>query len=137
MTDEKPKHDYKSQGRKNRQAGKRFEKKVEEDLESKGWIVMRFAKQVDLVQSKLINPKPHYNPFTKSIGYAGTGFPDFICFKQNDLDNFIIQFIECKVNGSLSPIERDKCEWIQKNLHIPISVASKGEKRGVINYETK
>lgn len=140
----KQKHDYKKQGKKNRAAGKRFEKKVEEDLESNGWIVMRFAKQVDLKQNKLINPKPHFNPFLKSISYAGTGFPDFICIKM--FDNYkiqttgeegyswLIQFVECKVNGTLSKIEKEKVEWILSNLHIPVFVANKGEKRGEIIY---
>jgi hypothetical protein len=148
-----------SQGKKNRASGKRFERKVEESLEKAGWIVMRFAKQVDLVQSKLINPKPHYNPFTKSISYAGTGFPDFICIRSNNIGikieaddkekaqnmkfnykilgtpGFIVQFVECKCNGILSKVEKEKIEWIKNNLYIPILIASKGEKRGEIIYD--
>lgn len=46
-----------------------------------------------------------------------------------------IKFIECKVNGQLSKIEKEKVEWIEQNLHIPVFVATKGEKRGVIEYD--
>lgn len=129
-----------ARGKKNKAAGKAFERKVETDLESHGWIVMKFNKQIDLVQSKLVNAKPKFNPFTRGVIYSGVGFPDFICFRKNTNpeiepieDVFNIQFVECKSNGSLSPEEKLKCNWIQTNI-APVYIASKTQKRGEIVY---
>jgi hypothetical protein len=47
----------------------------------------------------------------------------------------LIKFVECKCNNKLSWVEKQKCDWILNNLHIPVFVASKGEKRGEIIYE--
>ena len=93
----------KEQGRKNRASGKRFEARVMQDLENKGFITARWTKSVELPKleeaqaihlgnnkwlkrlepskGRLINPKPRYNPFTKSIQYSQSGFPDFIAFR--------------------------------------------------------
>jgi len=125
-------------GKANRAAGKRFERKVEQDLENNGWIVIRFAKQVDIEQNKLINPKPFFNFSTKSISYAGTGFPDLLIINGSGITKdgpvFFIKLIECKINGMLDKEEKAKAEWIKNNLKIPIEVASRGEKRGEIKY---
>ena len=42
--------DYKKQGKKNRQAGARFELKVRKDLESKGWIVDKWSNNVEFIE---------------------------------------------------------------------------------------
>ena len=103
--------DKKTQGKKNRQAGARFELKVRKDLEGKGWIVAKWMNNVeevcyankngemevtencslsDALKSepkfpirKLIPAKRKYNPFNKALG-IGTGFPDFIAFRHGD-----------------------------------------------------
>jgi hypothetical protein len=89
-------------------------------------------------KGKLINAKHTFNPFTKAMS-AGNGFPDFVCFKYETLIDtnvlFMIRLIECKMNGKLDKIEKEKVEWIKSNLKIPVIVASKGEKRGEIKYE--
>ena len=92
--------DKKTQGKKNRQAGQRFEVKVRKDLESKGWIVDRWSNNVKFImevqpikvgvkenkevttitvteyerlKGKLVPAKSMFNMRT-------TGFPDFIVY---------------------------------------------------------
>jgi hypothetical protein len=142
--------DNKTKGRKNRQKGKEFERKIREDLEKKGWIVIRWDKNIDLINKKLINSKPKFNPFTKSLIMNSGGFPDFLCIKfktngygiqclpkgkwnMNITPIFDIRLVECKINGYLTPEEREKCKWIKINLKIPIVIASKNKKE--IKYE--
>jgi len=103
--------DKKIQGKKNREAGQRFEVKVRKDLESKGWIVDKWSNNVefkkiygeDVLKKKIDIDKISWNIESKEIydqGYIGklipskhkfrgpgipmaigTGFPDFIAFK--------------------------------------------------------
>lgn len=160
----KPKHDYRKQGKKNRAAGKRFEIKVREDLEKQGWIVFRNSNDVEkkLIKkdnislgtpegaimrlepeySKFSQAKSKWNPFTRSPMSIQSGFPDFVCIKlyiEDEGDKieqfFKVQFVECKVNNQLSKEEKEKVKWIKEHLKISVIVASKGEKRGTINYE--
>ena len=42
--------DKKTQGKKNRQAGARFELRVRKDLESKGWIVSKWMNNVEFLE---------------------------------------------------------------------------------------
>ena len=94
----------KTQGKKNRAAGARFELKVRHDLESKGWIVDKWSNNVEFRApnakevgealqltgsgfsaqkvGKLIPAKRKYNPFKKVMA-IGTGFPDFVAFKRS------------------------------------------------------
>jgi hypothetical protein len=88
--------DYKKQGKSNKAKGKRFEDKVREDLESKGWIVSKWQNNVEFDtklicdgqgtidgerHGKLVPSKPKWNPFKKQLMYTGTGFPDFIAYR--------------------------------------------------------
>ena len=128
---ETKKINYQSQGKKNRVKGKLFEVKVRADFESKGYIVCKWANNIDLEKGKIVPVKPKFNPFTKSIMYAGTGFPDYVCFKLNPCE---ILGVECKVGKYLDANEKAKCKWlIDKGLKILI--ASRGDKRGEIKYE--
>jgi len=142
-------------GKHSRAAGKRFELKVREDLEKDGWIVVRWDKNVEFTDDmkeclrllplggevpvgKLVRVKPKFNPFTKSLMMNSGGFPDFVCIRYLGVEygsTFGVLLIECKCNGTLSKIEKEKVEWIKQNLKIPVFIASKGEKRGTINYE--
>lgn len=100
MTDkntDKKQIDKKTQGKKNRQAGARFELKVRKDLESKGWNVFKNTNNVEFkeypvgvtssrggdggidILGKLIPAKRKYNPYKKVMA-IGTGFPDFVAF---------------------------------------------------------
>ena len=146
--------DYKKQGKSNRARGKAFELKVRHDLEKKGWIVDRWSNNVEFDKiidkegepvytypvGKLITAKHTFNPFTKAMS-AGNGFPDFICIKRQEETNeetfkphFFVKFVECKINGKLDKIEKEKIEWLKDNLHIHTIIAVKGE-RGEIIYE--
>lgn len=127
--------DYKKQGKKNRAAGKRFELKVREELEKKGWIVFRNSNDVEL--GKFRQAKSKYNPFTKSLMMTQSGFPDFICISlmADEQNNRAVLFVECKINGYLKPEERAKADWIKNNLKIPIVIVKKGVKRGETIHE--
>lgn len=116
-------------GRKNRKAGKRFENKVQEYLESQGWIVMRFTKKIE--NGKLVNCKPKFNPFTRTIQSFQTGFPDFLCLRLRPAE---IKLVECKMNGYLNPGEREMVKSLNELGFDKIEVASKDEKE--IKFET-
>jgi len=155
-----------AQGTKSRKQGKAFELKVRHDLEDKGWIVTKWQNDVQfgagsvLVDTatmdsnkgilgtamcnsgKIIPAKHQFNPFTKAMS-AGNGFPDFVCFKKADChldgfvaERFIIQFVESKMTGKLSKVEKEKLEWLELNTKIPCYISKKGEKRGAIIYES-
>jgi hypothetical protein len=141
-------------GKKSRAAGQRFETKVRQDLESKGWIVNKWMNTVDCDRDgkigKLVPAKRKYNPFMK-VMTIGTGFPDFICFK--GIDNpkeetiegtqipeeymrksekkiFDVIGLEVKSNGYLDQIERGMCFWLLENkIFSQILIAKKREDR--------
>ena len=120
-------------GKKSRRQGKAFELSVRKDLESKGWIVCRWDKQVNLETNQLENSKPKFNPYTRSIMNMSSGFPDFLIL-MNQGANWKIKLVECKMNGVLDKEEKEKIEWIQNNLYIKVDIASKGEHPGEITY---
>ena len=155
--------DYKKQGKKNRASGKAFELKVRKDLESKGWIVSKWANNIEFTNEgdcvkeggkvvheywngRMIPAKGQYNPFFKRIVGEGSGFPDFIAFYQpgqhpivvkgqGDVYLYDIVGYECKINGYLDKIEKEKCKWLIENkVFNRILIASKGKKRGEIIY---
>ena len=137
--------DKKTQGKKNREAGRRFEKRVRADLEKKGWIVDRWTNNVEfniefqgdavctdpeeVTVGKLIPAKPKFvfNPAIKRripIGMS-SGFPDFIAFNQliteaqNDKHEIVLGYeligVEVKSTGKLDKEEREKCRWYLNN----------------------
>lgn len=120
-------------GSKSRGAGARFELKVREEMESRSWILTKWMNNVDLEKGKIIVAKRKYNPFQKAM-VIGTGFPDFIAFRRYGEKCEVIG-VECKMNGTLSKIEKEKCKWLMKNnIFSEILIAKKGEKRGSIEY---
>jgi len=161
--------DYKKQGKRNRQAGARFELKVRSDLESKGWIVDRWTNNVEFLDGLSVSAEKgkeiEVNRFhmkarlIKAKSFMGrsrtNGFPDFIMFGKNMIDDTEIipihwnkkieeiEFpedgiygVECKSNGYLDKIEKEKCKWlIDNNIFSKILIASKGKKRGEIEYK--
>jgi hypothetical protein len=121
-------------GKNSRAKGARFELKVRADLESKGRIVDKWSNNVDLDEDKLIVAKRKFNPFSKVMA-IGTGFPDFISFKQIHEGTYDIIGVEVKINGTLSKIEKEKCKWyLDKEIFSQIWIAKQGEKRGQIEY---
>jgi len=132
--------DYQKQGIKNRLSGARFELKVRSDLESKGWIVDRWTNNVEFPEgiSKQLIEARNYGKLIKAKSFMGrsrtNGFPDFIAFKSLHM-GFIVQGVECKSNGYLDKIEKEKCVWyLKNNIFSKILIASKGTKRGEIKY---
>jgi len=128
-------------GKKSRAAGQRFENKVRKDLESKGWICDKWSNQVDLENNKLVPSKHKF----RGVGIPmamGTGFPDFVCFhlqiKIHDVSpvGYNVIGVECKSNGYLDKIEKEKCKWYKDNkIFSEILIASKSKERGEINYK--
>ena len=154
--------DKKTQGKKSRQAGARFELRVRADLEKKKWIVAKWPNNVEFhndedvhdllfTTGKLVKAKPKFvfNPGLKRripIG-IGAGFPDFIIFKPVEWHNpnvspmkkyyqyYEIEGVESKMNGYLDKEERAKCKWLIENkIFSKIKIARKGKKRGSIEY---
>ena len=158
------KKNKKTQGKKNRAAGARFELKVRKDLESKRWVVSKWMNNVEfniehqgdavqiipdeVVVGKLIPAKHKFRG--PGIPMAiGTGFPDFVCFSYCDSgsqygrdfngiyskDVHYMIGVEVKSNGYLDKEEKEKCKWLlENNIFSKILIASKGEKRGEIKY---
>lgn len=127
-------------GKKSRASGARFELKVRKDLEAKGWITDKWTKNVDLETRELIPAKRKFNPFNKVMS-IGTGFPDFIAFKQivgekkDDFQVYKVIGVESKSRGALDKIEKDKCQFLlERGVFKDILIARKGEKRGAIEY---
>lgn len=147
--------DYKTQGKKNKAAGTRFENRARTILERGGWTVAKWTNNVEFSKEneafpinqisdnmgKLVKAKPKFsfNPALKRrlpVG-MGSGFPDFICFRHNGFngarEGYEIMFVEVKMNGYLDPEEKKKVEWYKRMFsHARFRVATKGEKRGEI-----
>ncbi|MEK6840962.1 MAG: hypothetical protein AABX79_03335 [Nanoarchaeota archaeon] len=126
------------QGKKSRASGARFERKVREDLERKGWIVSKWMNTVDYDKEgkigKLVPAKRKFNPFLRALS-MGTGFPDFICLKRDSSGNYEAIGLEVKRNGYLDKIERGMCHWLlEHRIFSRILVAKTGKKRGEIEY---
>ena len=153
----------KKQGKRNRQAGARFELKVRKDLEEKGWIVDRWGNNVEIGELKFIknehelklieendNVKTYdsgdvYEQSTKLVpakrgrfNLSTTGFPDFLAYRDAEtlMPVYYVTGVECKTNGYLKPEEKQKCQWLlDNNIFAKIFIAQKGEKRGTILYK--
>jgi len=145
--------DYKKQGKKNLELGRRFENLVRRDLENKGWIVSRWQNNVKTKSRQRVEyASESYELVPARQGKfrkTSTGFPDFIAFRliilkewnvMNGIqtDGYVYEIIgvECKSNGYLTPEEREKCKWLLENkIFSKILIARKGKKRGEIIYE--
>ena len=147
--------DYKKQGKRNRVAGAKFEKRVREDLESKGWIVSKWQNNVNFTAKIIpIHPDPKIRDMDKRLKPLGkcvpskpgrfkmmqTGFPDFIVYREgnNFSPYFEIQFVECKTNGYLSKEEKEKAKWYLKNNYCSKFLIAKKVKKGrkvVVEYK--
>lgn len=134
------------QGKKNRQSGADFERRVRKDLESNGWICDKWTNNVDLENNKLIPAKRKYNPFNKVMA-IGTGMPDFIAFKLiyvttskeniKKLNGYEVIGVECKVGKYLDADEKEKCRWLlDDNIFSKILIAYKTKEKNKIkiNY---
>lgn len=109
--------DFKAQGKANRAKGARFELKIRKFFEDMGWIVCKWQNNIDLEEQKIIQAKA--NPFNK-FNRSGNGFPDFLVFQpttQRGYRKYILKFVECKSNGTLSKLEKQKMEFLRSDGH--------------------
>jgi hypothetical protein len=70
-------------------------------MEEEGWIVDKWSNNIDLQTDEIVKAKS--NRFLS----RSCGFPDFVMFKKYVV-NYDLQFVECKVNGTLSKEEKLK-----------------------------
>ena len=139
--------DYKKQGKRNKVMGADFERRTRVDLESKGWVLSKWQNNIETGNDKkgwLVKDLWKCAPAKPGrFRMIQTGFPDFIAYKLKDIayEGFMpyeVIFVECKTNGYLSKIEKEKAIWYLKNNYCSkFLVASKyKEKNRVkINYK--
>jgi len=147
--------DYKKQGRRNRQRGANWEKKVRAYLESQGWFVSKFQNNIECIKytQKRGKDPDDWGECKMCSAKAGffrlqsTGFPDFICWgivAAGDIcQAYNVWGVECKSKGLLDKIERAKCRWfLEKGIFTKILIAKK-KKEGrkviieLINFNDK
>ena len=143
------------QGKRNRQMGADFERRVRKDLIEKGWIVSKWQNNLDCV--KYDNVEGNFSGEIKCIPakpgrfrMMQTGFPDFIAYRKDEHITkkhkitknikllYEIIFVECKTNGYLSKIEKEKASWYLKNNYCSeflIASKTKVKNRIKINYK--
>ena len=102
--------DFKKQGKKNRQAGALFERKVRKEMESKNWIVAKWTNNVSDYPEENVNLPPEERKDRKLVKVKnkflgpgkpmmlGAGFPDFIAFQNivNEEQRAIFGIINCE-----------------------------------------
>lgn len=158
------------QGKKNRASGADFERRVRSDLNDKGWIVDKWSNNVEFekanpwvdksiqvvenvtkeesneilrkefLSSGKLTPAKHKFRGRGIPMVIGTGFPDFIAFKQDDnyksyTDDYGDSYeetiyevigVEVKTNGYLTKEEKEKCQWyLDNHIFNKILIASK------------
>lgn len=151
------------QGKKNRASGAEFERRTRTDLNNDGWIVDKWSNNVEFETAtltsadgkesirtehrfgKIIPAKRKYAGHGRPMA-IGTGFPDFIAFRNisygdepGDKKSSLYEAIgvECKTNGALDKIEKEKCKWYLENGifgKILISSKTKVKNKIVIIY---
>jgi len=71
-----------------------------------------------------------------SVMTIGTGFPDFVCFQKMKDGFFKVIAVEVKMNGKLSRVEKEKCQWYLDNgIFSGILVAGKIKKKNRVRVE--
>lgn len=153
------------QGKKNRISGSDFELRVRKDMTEKGWVVDKFGNNVELSEKGAVvapdKPETPKNSISSAVRSGkliqsknkwagpnrpmmmGAGFPDFICFKRSksiatyELGLYKVVGVECKCNGYLTQLEKEKCRWLLDNnifSKILIAEKTKVKNRVVIVY---
>ncbi len=111
--------DHKAQGKANKAAGARFEKKVREHYEELGWIVTKWRNNIDLDKKSIIKASNYYIPGRGNV--MGSGFPDFVMFREYHIDEFRgkyeVIFVEAKLNGFLTKEEKLKLKVLKDLGH--------------------
>jgi len=120
----------------NRAMGADTEKRTRQDLESKGWIVLKCNNNVDLDKGVFITAKNFFIGKGKPM-MLGQGFPDFFAYKSKGKYYEVIG-VECKSNGWLNQTEKSKCEWLLKNkVFGKILIASREKTNNKIEIKYK
>ncbi len=134
-------------GKKSRKDGMAFELKVRKDLESKGWIVDKWTNNVDLCTEWASGNSKLHPAKSNRFNMRSTGFPDFIAFRRivryKDMLEVIrnplcfeVIAVESKMNGVLSKVEKEKCQWyLDNNIFSKILIACKSVIYGEIVYK--
>ena len=130
-------------GRNNKANGAAFELRVRKDLEEKGWIVSKWPNNI--IDGKLCAAKHKWNGPGRPMA-LGTGFPDFIAFRKNYTPNknqegiyvwmYEVLGVEAKSNGTLTKLEKEKCQWLLENqIFSKILIAKKTKPKNKIVVE--
>lgn len=117
--------------KKERAKGADLEIRTWKDMLSKGYVCSKWHNNISLEDDKLIIARPG------AFKRTSTGFPDFVCYKIGDKLTEVFG-IECKCNGKLSLIEKQKCKWYLDNKifsKILIARREKIKNRVMVFYE--
>jgi hypothetical protein len=110
------KEEHKKRGKRSRAAGRKFELDTRRDLESRGYIVCKWCNTVDLINMKLTESKPKFNPFTRMPMMISSGFPDFIAYKQKEKGRYNVLGVESKSGKTgLDKKEKEMATWLLDN----------------------
>ena len=129
-------------GKRNKINGAIFERNVRKDLEAKGWIVDRWTNNLELpiITDEIIVEGMCSFAKTNRFNMRTTGFPDFIAMKPigANPELYFIKFIECKTNGKLDKIEKEKARWYLDNNYCSkflIAYKEMIDGKVVVNYK--
>ncbi len=92
--------------------GAKFEKKVREHYEDKGWIVSKWRNNIE--NGEIIPARNYYIPGRGNV--MGSGFPDFVMFNKIDC-MYKVMFVEAKLNGLLTKEEKLKLKVLNELGH--------------------
>ena len=97
--------------------GAKFEKKVREHYEAKGWLVTKWRNNIE--NGEIIPARNYYIPGRGNV--MGSGFPDFVMFRKTILSQkeeaYELIFVEAKLNGLLSKEEKLKLKVLKELGH--------------------
>lgn len=123
--------DFVKQGKRNKQMGLDFERRTRAYLEELGYIVTKWHNNVK--DNKLVPAK------AGRFRQMQTGFPDFLVLKQEINKLYSVLLLECKINGKLSKIEKEKALfYLDKGFNFAIASKVKvGNRIKIIIREIK
>lgn len=99
--------------------GAKFEKRVREHFEERGWIVSKWRNNIE--DGEIIPARNYYIPGRGNV--MGSGFPDFVMFKPtivigNSLKPlYEVMLVEAKLTGFLTKEEKLKLNCLNKMGH--------------------
>lgn len=136
----------KEQGKKNKAAGLRFERKVRKELEEQGYIVSKWQNNIKIkeiltiapdiiIEGDIIPARTGFGGY-KNFRIHQSGFPDFIIWKTiGSKDGYEIIGLECKINGLLDKIEKEKVRLYKEKMVFSKFLLAKKQKNKIIYEE--